>query len=350
MKRDATGGAPLRLVQVGMGGWGRDWYRRRLKDYPDVEVIGFVDQSEEALQATRTEFDVDTGRCYTELREALEAAEVEAVLVTASLSGHVPAAALALESGRHVLMEKPFAPSVEEARTLVDIATRRDRILMISQNYRFFPAPGEASRLVTSGELGQLGLVHIDFRKDSVAYDERRTRHYALPHPLLADMAIHHFDLMRMVAGANARRIRCHSFNPPWSHFRDHAAGEAVVEMENGVVITYRGSWVSQGPPTPWSGEWRLELEHGEAGFTSRGDETGEADRLWVRKTGGRKRAVKLPRMEATDRTGALAEFVRSVRTGQAPSTSGASNIGSIGLTYAAIEAAETGGWVEVPN
>ncbi len=338
----------LRLIQVGLGGWGRDWYRRRLKDQPGVQVVGFVDASREALAAARTEFGLDPDRCYTDLGAALGAEDAEAVLVTASLPGHVPAAGTALAAGRHVLMEKPFAPSVAEARSLVAAAAEANRILMISQNYRFFPAPVEAVRIVTSGELGRLGVIHIDFRKGSVAYDKRRERHYSLPHPLLADMAIHHFDLMRMVADSDARRVRCHSFNPPWSHFRDDAAAEAVVEMENDVVVTYRGSWVSQAPATPWSGEWRLELERGEVRFTSRDDETGEADRLWVRKTGGRERQVKLRRMAAVDRTGSLTEFMHTVQNGSLPSTSGAANIGSIGLTYAAIDAAASGDWVEV--
>ena len=344
----APSASPLKVIQVGLGGWGRDWYRRRIQGFRDVAIVGFVDSNEQALETACTEFGIDAGLCHEDVKSALEATESDAVLVTASLPGHVPAAGAALAAGRHVLMEKPFAPSVAEARTLVDAAANANRILMISQNYRFFPAPIAVRQIVTSGRLGRLGVVHVDFRKNNTAYDERRTRHYALPHPLLADMAIHHFDLMRMIADADARRIRCHSFNPPWSHFSDHAAAEAVVEMDNDVVVTYRGSWVSQTPATPWSGEWRLEFERGELRFVSRDDETGKADRLWVREADGRERPVGLPRLDAVDRTGSLTAFVNAVRTGEAPSTSGEANVGSIALTYAAIEAAAEGRWVDV--
>ncbi len=346
--QNAPSAGPVKVIQVGLGGWGRDWYRRRIQGFRDVAVVGFVDSNEAALEAARDEFGMDAGVCHDDVVSALEATESDAVLITASLPGHVPAAAAALAAGRHVLMEKPFAPSVAEARTLVGAAARAGRILMISQNYRFFPAPIAARQIVTSGRLGKLGVVHVDFRKNNTAYDESRTRHYALPHPLLADMAIHHFDLMRMVVNADARRIRCHSFNPPWSHFSDHAAAEAVVEMHDGVVVTYRGSWVSQTPATPWSGEWRLEFERGELRFSSRDDETGKADRLWIREAGGRERPVRLAGMEAVDRTGSLVEFVHAVRTGEAPSTSGEANVGSIALTYAAIKAAAEGRWVDV--
>ena len=337
----------VRLIHVGLGGWGRDWYRRRLAPFGDVDVVALVDQSAEALLSAQREFGVGSSICFASLEGALEKIEADAVLITASLPGHVPAARTAIEAGAHVLMEKPFAPSVDEARGLVALAARRERILMISQNYRYFPAPARAAELVASGEFGRAGVIHVDFRRNSTVYDERRARHYALPHPLLADMAIHHFDLMRLVAGADATRVRCHSFNPPWSHFHDDPAAEAVVEMENGVVVTYRGSWVSHGTETPWAGEWRIECERGEIRFTSRGDETGELDELCVR-TKGRDQRIALETTDAADRTGSLTEFVRCVRTGAIPSTSGAANVGSIGLTYAAIEAASSGSWVTV--
>jgi predicted dehydrogenase len=159
-------------------------------------------------------------------------------------------------------------------------------------------------------------------------------------------MAIHHFDLMRMITAKDATRVRCYAFHPPWSHYNDPPAAEAVVEMDDGPVVTYRGSWVSSGPITPWAGEWHLEFERGELWFQSRGDDSAKSDELWIKRLGEKAKKQKLPRLTATDRAGSLREFVRAIREGREPITSGASNIGSIGLTYAAIEASETEGWV----
>lgn len=338
----------LRIIQVGLGGWGRNWYQHRLKPEPWVDVVGIVDQSADALALAQKDAGAPADRCYERIEDALASTDAEAVLVTASLAGHVPAASAALAAGKHVLMEKPFAPSVADARALARQARDAERLLMISQNYRYFPAPQRAAELVANGELGRLGVVHLDFRRGNVGYDERRKKHYALANPLLADMAIHHFDLMRMVTATDARRIRCHSFNPPWSSFTDDPAAEAVIDMQNDVVVTYRGSWVSQGPTTAWAGEWRLEFERGEVWFTSRGDMDRDADELWIRRDGGTPRREKLPRMDALDRAGSLREFAACIRGGHEPTTVGEANIGSIALTYAAIEAARTGGWVDV--
>ena len=344
--------APVSLIQVGLGGWGRNWYETRLKGSPDAELAGFVDSSEEALEQLQADAGIKASACFTSVTEALEQVDAEAVLVTASLPGHVPAARAALEAGKHVLMEKPFAPSVADARALTAEAETAGRLLMISQNYRYFPAPQRAVELVSSGELGKLGVIDIEFRRNHLRYDPARSRHFALPDPLLADMAIHHFDLIRMISGADARHIRCHSYNPPWSHFTHHPSAEALIELEDDTVVTYRGSWVSRQSPTPWAGEWRMEFERGTVRFTSREDETGEQDRLWVRRDTGarssRERAEPLSPLDAADRSGSLREFARCIRTGEKPATHAGANIGSIGLTYAAIEAARTGRRVDV--
>ena len=338
--------ARARIIQVGLGGWGRNWHRTVLAPRGDVEVVAIVDPSREALGLAAAQLGIDGSRCFTALAKAMAAFESDAVLITASLPGHVPNALAALRAGKHVLLEKPFAPSVKAAAGVVQAAREAGRVLMISQNYRFFPAPIGAAKLVAGGSLGKLGAIHIDFRRDSIAYSKDRERHYRLPHPLLADMAIHHFDLMRMVAGRDAKRIRCHAYNPPWSHYKDPPASEVVVEMASGLPITYRGSWVSPGAITPWAGEWRMEFEKGEVRWRSRGDETGELDSLVIRKLGGAEREVRLPRMREVDRGGAVTEFLRCIATGDEPATSGRANIGSIALTYGAIRAASTGGWV----
>ncbi|TVQ20869.1 MAG: gfo/Idh/MocA family oxidoreductase [Spirochaetaceae bacterium] len=339
---------PLRLIQVGLGGFGRNWYQTKIAPFTRVATTGFVDSSDEAMQIAQRTLGIDPADCFATLDDAMRERECDAVVITASLPGHVPNALTALHAGKHVLMEKPFAPSVAEARAVVRAASDAERTLMISQNYRFFPAPILAARIVSEERLGRLGVVHVDFRRDHVAFSEGRKRHYQLPHPLLADMAIHHFDLMRMVAATDARRVRCHSFQPPWSHYNDAPAAEAVIEMESGVVVTYRGSWVSPGSVTPWAGEWHLEFERGEVWFASRGDDTPGADEVWIRRVGKEPKRQALPAMRYVDRSGSLNEFVNAIRDGREPVSSGNANIGSIALTYAAIAATESGDWESV--
>src|SRR5205807_7252057 len=96
---------------------------------------------------------------------ALASVEADAVLITGSLPAHVPVALEALNAGKHVLLEKPFAPTITEAQQVVETAAKRNRVLMISQNYRFFPAVRAVTALVREGKLGSIGSVRIDFRR-----------------------------------------------------------------------------------------------------------------------------------------------------------------------------------------
>jgi predicted dehydrogenase len=333
----------LRIIQVGMGGWGRDWARTVLQPNDEVALLACVDADPASLALARRQLELPPQGYFESLAAALAATDAEAVLITASLPGHVPLAVEALRAGRHVLLEKPFAPTVAEAREVVELAAQVDCVLMISQNYRFFPAVRAVRDLVRSGSLGEAGAVSVDFRRYSNAAAREGHSHYTMHQPLLADMAIHHFDLMRAVLGQEPVDVTCHAWNPAWSNFEDPAAAFATIGFDRGTVVSYRGSWVSSGPQTAWAGEWRMECAGGEIAWTSRDNRGASVDRVTVRPLGKRARRLELPTHLPIDRAGSLRAFARAVATGEEAETSGRDNLGSIALMYAAIEAASRG-------
>src|SRR5919202_4144381 len=146
----------LKLVQVGLGFWGQDWAEEILPAAAEVEVAGYVDTDPDALAALRQRLGVPAERCFASLAEALERTGAEAVLATLRTAHHFPVVREALLAGRHVIVEKPFTPTLEEAAELVRLAEARGLLLMVSQNYRFYPASIAAADLVASGELGVL--------------------------------------------------------------------------------------------------------------------------------------------------------------------------------------------------
>src|SRR5262249_12349748 len=187
-------------------------------------------------------------RCYPTLAAAVNAVAADAVLITTQVGAHVPVAVEALEEGKHVLVEKPFAPSVAQARQAGEGAPAPRPTPVGRQNYRFFPAPRAVAGLIAKGELGAVGAITVDFRRN-VTNLPGRERHFALAHPLLVDMAIHHFDQMRMILGHDPRSVSCQTWNPPWSPFAGDATGTATVAFD-GAAASWRGSWVSPGEQT----------------------------------------------------------------------------------------------------
>lgn len=336
----------LRLIHVGLGGWGINWSRTVVSASTDVEVAAWVEIDPEALVRAQKELDLPAERCFTSFEHALSDVEAEAVLITASLPGHVPVAVSALNAGKHVLVEKPFAPSMAEAQHVVDLAAQRERILMVSQNYRYFPAPRKATELLHDETLGAASSININFRKFANTAPRETNRHYFITEPLLLDMSIHHFDLMRMVLRQEPRKIFCTTWNPSWSNFQDAPAAALTITFDRGTVVNYTGSWISTGQPTSWAGEWRIECAQGEIAWTSRGE---EPDKLTIHPRQEAPQEVELPAVPLTDRRGSLAAFVEAVHTRKEPETSGRNNLSTLALVFAAIESARTGEPVSLP-
>ncbi len=348
--KDKGSGLPIRLIQVGMGGWGQDWTRNIVRRSEDVELVACIDPNPSALQQAQSKIDVPVERCFPTVASAFDTVDADGVLITAALPAHVPVALEALVAGKHVLLEKPFAATVAEAQQVIAAADESGCILMISQNYRFFPAVRTVAELVRERALGPVGVVSVDFRRYANTAPREGHRHYTIPHPLLIDMAIHHFDLMRMVLGQEPRQVACRAWNPPWSNFVEPAAAVATIIFGEDIVVRYHGNWVSTAPQTAWAGEWHMECAGGEILWTSRGGRGASADRVTIRPLDKAARQVTLPNMPYIDRAGSLAAFVQAIRTGQAPESSGRDNLGSIALMNAAIESAMSGMIVPVAS
>jgi predicted dehydrogenase len=351
----------VRIIHVGLGGWGGSWARVALPAVSEVEVVGIADPSAPTLEAVRKDLGLPETAAFPSLTAALAGVEADAVVITAPAVTHVPLALEALDAGKHVLVEKPFANSAVEAAEAVHRAEERGLVLQVSQNYRFYPAPRVTKDLLAAGTLGELSAINIDFRQwdNDAAFEDNP--HYRFPHAMINDMAIHHLDLLRMVTGKDAVRVFAKATWPSFSKYQDEAVASMLIEMEDGLVVSYRGSWLSRAEQTPWAGEWSIQGEDGEIRFTSRGSEPGDvsSDRVTVRRTGGSTaggstaaastagaptvESVELPTAEHHDRQGGLQAFARAVEGGPTPETSGRDNLRSLALMEAATRSAASG-------
>lgn len=329
------------LLQVGLGTWGLDWATKVLPEVPEVELVACVDARPEALAAACDAAVITPRQCYSSVPDAINGQKIDAVLVTTDGSHHGDIVRTALRARKHVLVEKPFVGSVSEARELTDEAAALNCTLMVSQNYRFFPAVRAARDIVKGRQLGELLHVDVDFRR----FGRRSGRHVRWRHPLLLDMGIHHFDLMRAVLGREPKTVDCRAWNPPWSGYSDPPQATAIVDFWDGITVSYRGSYLYPERPTAWAGEWLMEFEQGAVMWTSRGDRSGlrsaEGDSVSVYRHETPPDHIDLPHLELVDRAGALDAFARALASGTAPESAAAENLGSVALACAAIQSAD---------
>ncbi|MGI4896097.1 MAG: Gfo/Idh/MocA family protein [Janthinobacterium lividum] len=333
------------LIHAGLGGWGGDWEANAIHPVREVDRVAVVDPHEPTLRRFQQARELPDSACFTSFADALAGVDAEAVLLTTPVRTHVPMALQALEAGKHVLVEKPFATTTAEALTAVQRAEELGLILQVSQNYRFYPAPQAAQKLLREKVIGDLAGISIDFRRWDNDAAKGSYGHYEFPHPLIHDMAIHHFDLLRKVTGQEAVRVYARVGDPTWSNYTEEASAVLTIELADGLVVSYRGSWLSRGRATDWGGEWRLEGEDGELFFSTRpgGDAGADGEHLTLRRAGQDAVPVALRNEGLWGRSAGLQQFALAIEGGPAPETTGRANLGSVALMEAATRSAASG-------
>jgi len=331
MSRFATLGAdgPVRVVLVGAGNMGRHWLDMLVAD-PQVELVGLVDLDLELARQAAADrgLSIVVGDSLTAVAADSGA---QAVIDVTVPPAHHAVNSEALRAGLPVLCEKPIAPTVAEALSLVATEELTGQLLMTSQSRRYYAALAEFKAAIAA--LGDIGIVTTEFFK-APHFGGFRDE---MEHPLLVDMAIHAFDVARYLLGADPVSVDCRTFNPSWSWYRGDAAATAIFEFDSGTRYTFTGSWCSPGLETSWNGRWRVSGAAGSASWDGDGRPVVE----YLDGPGGLE-ASPHAAAAPSEIAGALSEFIGALRTGHTPSGDVHSNVFSLAMVEAAVRSAES--------
>ena len=276
------------------------------------------------------------------LEEALAAVDCDAVLVASPPPTHHAVAKAALEAGKHVLCEKPLATSLEDAFDLVGMAERAQRILMVSQNYRYNAPFRAVQQLVMQGELGELASIRISFRRDTRTLFAPEDFRYAMRHPYVLDMSIHHFDLLRAVTGRDVRSVYARGWRVPDSPFVHQPAVAALLDLEGGVPVIYQGDWATHEPETSWNGDWEILGEAGRLLWSGSLDDRGTGEVIFER-WGRGAHPVEQYDLEFVEREATLQALRAAIESGEPPETVGADNVKSLAAMLGCVRSIESG-------
>jgi len=252
---------------------------------------------------------------------------------------HFDVTLTALRHGCHVLGEKPLSVSMDHARRMCDAAQEAGKLYAVIQNRRYDLRIRRLRAFLESGALGPITTVNSDFYIGA-HFGGFRDR---MDHPLVLDMAIHTFDMARLISGADPVSVYCKEWNPSGSWYDGAASAVAIFDMTGGLVYTYRGSWCSEGRHTSWEAEWRIIGEKGTARWD--GFEAMDAQ-VVTEQTGFRypTQDIELPPAPPGSKDGGhrglIEELVQSIRHGGTPETTCTDNIKSLAMVFAAIQSA----------
>jgi len=329
-------------VVVGAGGISGAWFPALKAE--GVRVAAVVDLQKERAEEKIRKFELEA-EADTDLEKALSRHRPDFVVDLTVPEAHCSVTLTALKHGCHVIGEKPMASSMKEARRMVKAAQAADRLYMVGQSRRWDDLNATVLRTIETGQIGPLTTVNCDFYIGAHFGGFRDE----MESPLILDMAIHHFDLVRFFTKQDPVWVFAHEFNPAGSWYRGNASASCIFELTGGVIFTYRGSWCSEGCHTSWHGHWRLIGQKGtilyEQDQPPRGEKVVVPNGFMTQKA-----PVEVPTvtLEKRGQHGALAELMAWLRGGPVPQTVCTDNIKSLAMVFAAIESARKGRKVPV--
>lgn len=297
---------------------------------PEAEVVAVVSE-----RMARPLEDAPGARATTDLDAVLADPAVEALSICTPTDSHLRLALRALDAGKHVLLEKPLASSVEEGEALRRRAAEGPGIVMVAHVVRFFPGYAAVRDLVRRGDLGEVTearAVRLTSDPDRPAWlrDEARSG------GLLVDLAVHDFDQLLLLLGPAVRVTAV-----------PVAEGvEAVVEHAGGGRGTVRVGW-DLPPDRPFETDLEVQGSRGRAHYAFR---TGSPARSELRVES--RSSASLTEVDPGDPYAAeVADFLQRIRTGAPPEHGAVPDaLAALRLALAARESYLSGRPVDLPG
>ena len=144
---------PIRLAVIGAG-WAGEAHIKAYLQNPGTQIVAISDPREVRLAELKAKYDIPN--VYTDYEDLLKRDDIDAVSVATPNHLHAPASIAALETGRHVLCEKPLARNVAEGEAMVRAAIDAGRVLQVAFNHRRRGDVAVLKDYIDGGGLGRI--------------------------------------------------------------------------------------------------------------------------------------------------------------------------------------------------
>ena len=336
--------ARLRGAVIGCGFFARNHLHawRDLAEEGAVELAAVCDLDEARAAEAADAFAVPSR--YTDAKAMLAAERPDFVDVVTTMASHRTLVELAAAHGVPVIVQKPFAPVIDDCRAMVEACAKAGVPLMVHENFRFQTPIRAVREVLGQGAIGRPFFARISWR---TGYDVYANQPYLAREErfIILDLVIHLLDVARFLFG-EVRRLTCRtaSIRPG---IRGEDAATILLEHQDRVVCVVDATYQALQDPDPFpetlievdGSEGTLRLGQGYALTVTGREGTLRRDvapallpwasRLWH----GVQESVL-----ATQR-----HWVECLQSGAEPATSGADNLKTFALCEAAYASATTG-------
>lgn len=246
----------MRFGLVGLGGIGQV-RKAAIEQSPECSLTAAFDVNKEMGKELAGDVQV-----FASAEELFASDACDAVVISTPTNFHAELSIAALESGKHVLVEKPMASSLEECKRMLAVSRQTGKVLTIGFNHRYFSAIKEMRDAIRSEAIGKLSYIRayaghtgLSEFKSPWMYDKD-----IMGGGTLMDNGIHVLDLAQHLMGG-VKSVAGVALTDIWKLDRSEDNGFALLRGENNIVTTFHSSW------TEWKG-YRFYLEaYGDKGM-----------------------------------------------------------------------------------
>ena len=216
---------------IGVGFWGRN-HARVFSELHNTELKAVCDINSELTENVAEQFGVDT---YKDSGKMLKRGDIDAVSICTWTTTHAAEAKKVIKAGKHLLVEKPIANTVRQARNIVDAAEKNELRLMIGFIERFNPSVQHAKSEIEEGKIGT--LVSATARRVS-QWPERIG-----DIGVVKDTAIHDIDIMRYIFDKDPVAVYAQIGNLKHKKFEDYA--QIMLTFKDGKTAFIEANWLT---------------------------------------------------------------------------------------------------------
>jgi phthalate 4,5-cis-dihydrodiol dehydrogenase len=229
----------LRLGAIGLGRAAATMLPSLLA-HPHVRLTAGADPN----SAARARFEADFGgRAYATSAELCASPDVDAVYIASPHQYHAADVLAAANNGKHAIVEKPMALTVEECRMMTDAAERNGTVLVVGHSHGFNPTIKLIRELIANGDVGPLRMM-TNLVYTSFLYRPRRAEELdtARGGGIMFNQIPHQLDLIRVIDGGPLQSA--YAITGAWDRARPtEGAMTALLQFSDGVAasLTYSG-------------------------------------------------------------------------------------------------------------
>jgi UDP-N-acetylglucosamine 3-dehydrogenase len=218
---------------IGVGSFG-ELHIQAYKALSDVEVVAISDVRESRLREISSKYGIP--HMYRDARELCARNDIEAVSVVTPETLHLEPVLAAVQAKKHVLLEKPIATTLDDARRIIDAAAKGGLHLMVGHILRFETNYGSIRREIQDGNLGRIISIHARRNRPKKLYPA-----YSRTHGILEN-SIHDIDLCLWYTQDRVRNVRAFTRNIQGGENPD--INWSFLEFEGGALACIENHWL----------------------------------------------------------------------------------------------------------